>query len=71
MLSIYAKKIAEITGYRDPQVLSLIENFMREELFHSTLDWVEEGQFLCGVRESVKLLIEFGEISPLGRPVGN
>jgi len=35
----YAGIISEATGIADPEALAAIEDCMRHDIFHSTLDW--------------------------------
>ncbi len=37
---------------------SKIENIMRDDIFHSTLDWLSRTQFRRGAREAYQLLQE-------------
>lgn len=52
----YQKLISEISGITDPKRLAEIEETMREDIFHSTLDWQPRKQFAKGVREAIELL---------------
>ena len=50
----YAAAIAEATGAPD-SVLHLIEEIMRDEVFHSTLDWQSADEFRDGARKAHKI----------------
>lgn len=41
---MYAPIISEATGVTDPAMLSRIEDYMRNVIFHSTLDWLSRAQ---------------------------
>jgi len=58
----YAKKISEISGITDKKDLDAIEEIMRNEVFHSTLDWQDAKEFEKGVKEAVK--IDFERMHP-------
>ena len=48
--------ISKATGETDPERLARIEKCMRQDIFHSTLDWQTARQFNEGARDAVKLL---------------
>jgi hypothetical protein len=64
-LSYYMRQISRITGRSDPTELATIEDSMRDDVFHSTLDWLSAAEFERGAREAVALLIASGEIRPI------
>ena len=49
----YAKGISEATGILDSKKLGMIENYMRNCYFNSTLDWIDAKTFSKASRESV------------------
>ena len=53
--SLYQGLIIEATGVNEKDA-GLIEEIMREDIFHSTLDWQSRAQFVRGAREAVELL---------------
>lgn len=53
--SPYAPLISEATGAR-AEDLPKIENIMRDEIFHSTLDWQTEEQLADAATEAYRLL---------------
>ena len=53
--SLYQSLIIEATGVREKDA-GLIEEIMREDIFHSTLDWQSRAQFVRGAWEAVELL---------------
>jgi len=57
-LSFYAKRIREISNCTEREA-QLIEEIMREHLFHSTLDWLHPDQFCTGVNEAFAILKSF------------
>jgi hypothetical protein len=48
----YQKLISEATGVTDPEDLAEIEDCMRNDIFHSTLDWQTRAQLMKGAREA-------------------
>ncbi len=55
--SAYADLIAKATGAAD-DLLPILENIMREEVFHSTLDWQSASQFQSGARKALAIYEE-------------
>lgn len=55
MASFYRQLIIETTGVNDRDA-AYIEEIMREDIFHSTLDWQSRTQFVLGAREAVEML---------------
>jgi hypothetical protein len=51
----YEKDIVEVTGC-SPEDAVMIEHIMREEIFHSTLDWQTAAQFNRAARKAAKIL---------------
>lgn len=49
--SLYAALIAEATGAPESK-LALLEELMRTEIFHSTLDWQSAAQLTDGARQA-------------------
>lgn len=52
----YAASISRITGVTDPELLAEIEDTMRNDIFHSTLDWQSAAQFAAGAKEAHQLV---------------
>jgi len=54
-MSIYQNIIIKATGVsvRDA---GYVEDIMREDIFHSTLDWQSRVQFVRGAREAAEML---------------
>jgi len=52
--SAYADLIATATGASD-DLLPILEKIMREEVFHSTLDWQSASQFRKGARQALAI----------------
>lgn len=50
----YAAQIAEATG-APAEVLPILERIMREEVFHSTLDWQTPRQFRAGAKKAYQI----------------
>lgn len=61
----YAKHISEATGYTNAKHLAAIEDCMRHDVFHSTLDWQTRPQLDKGARAAVEILIELGILPAL------
>lgn len=59
-LSGYAAQIAEATG-APAETLPILERIMRDEVFHSTLDWQTARQFRAGARKAWKIYSEDAE----------
>jgi len=57
----YKLAISKATGVTDPEELARIEDCMRQDIFHSTLDWQTARQFDRGAREAVELLAALDE----------
>lgn len=53
--SFYRALIIEATGIGEKDA-RFVEEIMREDVFHSTLDWQSRAQFVRGAREAVELL---------------
>ena len=54
-MSIYRDLIIKATGV-DADDAGYVEDIMREDIFHSTLDWQSRAQFVRAAREAVGLL---------------
>jgi len=52
-LNFYQKNIVSVTGCK-PEDAEEIEDYMRNIIFHSTLDWQTKAQFNKGARESYR-----------------
>jgi hypothetical protein len=55
MPGIYEKMIMDATKCSAFDA-KYVENIMRDDIFHSTLDWQSPAQFKKGARDAVKLL---------------
>lgn len=65
----YAKTISEATGVTDPEDLADIEDSMRHDIFHSTLDWQTKAQLKRGAREAwvlVQILRDPAALAEMG-----
>lgn len=60
-MSGYEKDIVEVTGC-SPEDAVMIEYIMREEIFHSTLDWQTAAQFNRAARKAATLLAADREV---------
>jgi len=54
-VSIYQNLIIKATGV-DAKDAGYVEDIMREDIFHSTLDWQSRAQFVRAAREAVEML---------------
>lgn len=55
--SLYERLITEATG-ATPAAAAAIEELMREDIFHSTLDWQSRDQLTAAAREAAEMLKE-------------
>jgi hypothetical protein len=55
-MSLYSKIISEATGETDPATLDQLEEIMRHDIFHSTLDWQTREVLDDAAREAVRIL---------------
>ena len=51
----YHRTISEAIQVEDIAVLIQVEDIMRNDIFHSTLDWIGREQFMQGAREAYEL----------------
>lgn len=69
-MSGYEQDIVKVTGC-SPEDAVMIEYIMREEIFHSTLDWQTAAQFNRAARRAAKMLAAdrevYEELFRLGR----
>lgn len=56
-MSAYAKDIAKILGCSANEA-GMVEDIMRNEVFHSTLDWQSEAEFRRGARKAWRIFQE-------------
>ncbi len=54
--SVYAEIIYDATGVTNPDVLYELEEVMRYDIFHSTLDWQTRDQLMVAAVEAAKIL---------------
>lgn len=54
-MSFYQDLIIKATGVNAKDA-GYVEDIMREDIFHSTLDWQSRTQFVRGAREAVEML---------------
>jgi len=54
-MSFHRELIIEATGVNDKDA-AYVEDIMREDIFHSTLDWQSRKVFARGAREAVAML---------------
>jgi hypothetical protein len=55
-MSVYGRFITEATGVTDASQLAVIEESMRQDIFHSTLDWQSADELRKGAKAAVFLL---------------
>lgn len=56
MANHYHQIITEATGETDPQRLADIEDSMRFDVFHSTLDWQSREQLKEGAKVALRIV---------------
>ncbi len=54
-MTFYQDLIIKATGVNVKDA-GYVEDIMREDIFHSTLDWQSRTQFVRGAREAVEML---------------
>jgi len=57
-MSLYQQIIIEATGVGEKDA-GYVEDIMRNDIFHSTLDWQSRAQFERGAREAVEMLMVY------------
>ncbi len=50
-----AKLITEVTGETGSRALSEIEDILRHDVFHSTLDWQTKEELITGIKQAVEV----------------
>ena len=68
VLKGYSLFISEATGILDQSDLHRIENCLRDDVFHSTLDWLTDKQFNEGAKKALRIIrlgAEMGYWEPL------
>ena len=53
--SFYRSLIIVATGINEKEA-GYVEEIMRDDIFHSTLDWQSRAQFVRGAKEAVEML---------------
>jgi hypothetical protein len=53
---MYRELIAATTGIADPKVLARIEDYMRNVIFHSMLDWQSSAQLKRAAKTAAREL---------------
>jgi hypothetical protein len=61
-MSFYLKMIESAVPGRTQEEYRAIEEIMRADIFHSTLDWQTKAQFNHGAREAAALLQTYREM---------
>lgn len=59
-MSVYHQIITEATGITNAEHVKLIEDCMRHDIFHSTLDWQTREELEYAARDAVDMLKEEG-----------
>ena len=59
-MSGYSDMIGQATGETEAARLREIENIMRQDVFHSTLDWQSPAQFRKGAKQAAAIMDEIG-----------
>lgn len=53
----YQDQIADATG-APAEILPILERILREEVFHSTLDWQSAARFRAGAKKAYRLYLD-------------
>ena len=64
MKSPYYDVIAEAVGVRDYKLVEAIEETMRQDIFHSTLDWQTREQLIQAARNAYAMWREENGLKP-------
>lgn len=62
--TMYTAIITGATGRTDLHECGAIEDCMRDDIFHSTLDWQSRGELIAAAKQAEEILIELGELKP-------
>lgn len=65
-MSIYQDLITKATGVSAKDA-GYVEDIMRQDIFHSTLDWQPKGQLVRAARDAVGLLAAYRADPELAR----
>ena len=57
----YQKTISEATGRTSRKQIGLIEDIMRDVIFHSTLDWQTREQLVTAAIEAEEVCVAMGD----------
>lgn len=55
-LTYHEKMFSELTGIADKATLSQIEDIVRNDIFHSTLDWQTKAQLKKAAKEAIEMI---------------
>ena len=64
-MTLYTKLIAKVVPGKTDAEYAAIEEIMRSDVFHSTLDWQTSKQFTRGAKEAARLLQTYREMGLL------
>lgn len=54
---MYSDMISSITGLTDRKALCAVEDHMRNDVLHSTLDWLSKAQFRSAAIKALQLYV--------------
>jgi hypothetical protein len=57
-MTLYKEIIKEATGLTDMKAIAEVEDCMRNDIFHSTLDWQTKRQLMKAAKEAVYIVAE-------------
>ena len=57
----YQKTISDATGRTCRNQIGLIEDIMRDVIFHSTLDWQSREQLIKGAKDAEEVCVAMGD----------
>lgn len=63
-MTFYKALVSEATGVTDPALLDAIEDCMRHDVFHSTLDWQTKEQLVAGAKLAHETVVSTGFADP-------
>lgn len=61
----YEQIISEATGRTERHELERLEDCVRNDIFHSTLNHLHKARLKAGAREAARMLVIMGELAPI------
>lgn len=69
-MSLYSDIISKATGETDRKILRELESIMRQDIFHSTLDWQTEEQLKEAALQAQKIRTEVEALNQQSQALG-